>query len=66
MKIELKLKPFLTPNCVQAEKKGSQFERGEGPTFVLKDISAEALSDLCDKFRSDVFAKAMKQDPKIK
>ena len=65
MKIELKLKPFMTPNFVSAEKQ-EQFTRGEGPCFPLKDVDADSLSLLCDQFREDVFKKAGKQDPRLK
>ncbi len=54
--INIKLEPWLTPNFVRAETPGI--------CFTLSEASEEALSDLCDQFRAEVFRKAGKKDPK--
>jgi hypothetical protein len=33
-------------------------------SWELKDLSVETLSELCDKFRADVFERAGKVDPR--
>ena len=65
--IELKLKPFLVPNFALIEEPPRPRHEGfgAGRTFALKEIGAAELSELCDKFRSDVFKKAGKADPSL-
>ncbi|MBK6942518.1 MAG: hypothetical protein IPH13_20270 [Planctomycetes bacterium] len=69
------LAPFTVPNFVRAQFKldlpkelseqGAQaFDSKSAPPIALRDVSADALSELCDRFRADVFAKAGKLDPK--
>lgn len=68
MKIEVKLKPFSTPNFVL-----QKFDHGEVPSSVreqdisypLSAVDADSLSMLCDQFRKDVFQKAQKKDPRL-
>ena len=65
--IELKLKPFSTPNFVLVEETPLSRQDGfrEGRKFSLGEIGAVELSALCDKFRMDVFTKAGKDDPSL-
>ncbi len=35
----------------------------ESPKFHLRELEPEVLSELCDEFRRNVFAKAEKKDP---
>ena len=65
--IELKLKPFSTPNFVLVEEQPLSRQEGfqEGRKFSLSEIGAVELSELCDKFRMDVFTKAGKDDPSL-
>lgn len=37
----------------------------DGLTHALSVVSASTLSDLCDQFRKDIFAKAGKLDPNL-
>jgi hypothetical protein len=66
MKIELKLKPFQVPNYVFSEHPPVLRQEGfqESPKFELRELSEEALSQLCDDFRRKVFEKAGKKDLK--
>lgn len=34
------------------------------PSWSIKDIDAEVLSEMCDQFRASVFQKAGKKDPR--
>ena len=65
--IELKLKPFTTPNFILVEEPPKSRHLGfqEGRKFSLTEIGALELSALCDKFRSDIFKKAGKTDPSL-
>ena len=65
--IELKLKPFSTPNFVLVEETPLSRQDGyrEGRKFSLSEIGVVELSALCDKFRSEVFKKAGKVDPSL-
>jgi hypothetical protein len=53
----IEVKPFGTPNFVLSKEQG-RF------SLHLKELDEQALSDLCDKFRQDVFKKANKKDPR--
>lgn len=66
MKVELKLKPFQVPNYVFSEHPPILRQEGfqESPKFALNELSEESLSELCDQFRTDIFRKAGKADPK--
>ena len=65
MKVELKLKPFQTPNFVSVDMPPRS--RAEGftplPSLALHELSPETLAEMCDEFRKEVFAKAMANDP---
>ena len=65
--IELKLKPFSAPNFVLVEETRLSRQEGcrEGRKFSLREIGVVELSALCDKFRSEVFKKAGKDDPSL-
>lgn len=57
------LKPFNPPNYVLAAKKEGFIEKDH--SFPLSDVSAQALSALCDDWRAAVFKKAGKTDPRL-
>jgi hypothetical protein len=63
--IEIKLKPFMTPNfAIQESPPGLRQDGFEpAPSIPLALLTAEALSEMCDEFRKEVFAKARKIDP---
>ncbi len=64
--INMKLKPFQTPNFVSLDLPPRPRQAGfnaEPPTLPLKELDAEALSALCEDFRAEVFRKAGKVDP---
>lgn len=62
MKMEIKLKPFQSPNDVVEDVTGLKFEPR---IYSLDMLEARTLSDLCDQFRKDIFQKAGKSDPRI-
>ena len=61
----LNLKPIRTPNYVLSETESSPRQEGlkEAPKFHISELPADAISQLCDKFRADMFEKAGKKDP---
>jgi hypothetical protein len=67
MEIKIKLAPFEVPQFVN-ELLTRPVQRQDGISlksrYLLADIEAETLSELCDQFRHDVFMKAGKVDPK--
>lgn len=68
MFIEVKLRPWVTPNFVSAEMPTAAREDGfkESPKWHISELEEDQLSELCDQFRKDIFAKAGKIDPKLK
>ncbi|MEM7209548.1 MAG: hypothetical protein AAF434_17145 [Pseudomonadota bacterium] len=66
IEVRVKLQPFRTPNFVLVEDDTRPRQEGfqESPKYALSDLDATTLSQLCDKFREDVFKKADKVDPK--
>ena len=62
----IKLQPFAVPD--DAIPAGGTGRRQDGPLFrtpiPLSELSPETLSALCDNFRSAVFQRAGKLDPK--
>jgi hypothetical protein len=66
MEMKIKLQPFQTPNYVMAEPKPGLRQDGmvECPKWHIRDVDEQTLSELCEQFRRDVFAKAEKVDPK--
>lgn len=62
--MEIKIKPFLTPNFVRVEVPPESRDSGFSvvPCFPLKDVPAEDLNKLCNDFRKEVFRKAEKED----
>lgn len=68
MKIELQLLPFNVPNCAIVKTSPTARQEGfiESPKFHLRDLEPDVLSELCDEFRRNVFAKAEKNDPAMK
>ena len=57
--VPVKIKPFIVPYHVVDEDDLDKM-------FELKDIEADVLAALCDKFRKDVFLRAKKKDPSKK
>ncbi|MHB1260359.1 MAG: hypothetical protein ACYC2H_01450 [Thermoplasmatota archaeon] len=64
MKVELL--GFTVPNFViqKMPPRSRQEGMAEAPKYALADVPAEDLASLCDHFRSEVFRKAGKADPK--
>ena len=64
-KIEAKIVPFDTPNCVRVEGPTRPRQDGfkEALTIPLSDLSPETLEALCDHFADKVFRKAGKKRP---
>ena len=62
MRHTIELKPFTIPNFVLPVRTVPINESAE--SIPLRELSAETLAELCDRFRADVFAKAGKLDPK--
>lgn len=65
MEVKLKLQPMSVPNFVIAMMLPRERQEGmvESPKFHLRELEPEVLSELCDEFRRNVFAKAEKKDP---
>jgi hypothetical protein len=64
--IKLKVRPWLVPDYASAEAPPRSREEGFDPCrlrFPIKELDAETLAELCDKFREEVFKKAGKEDP---
>ena len=63
--IEIKLKPFTTPNYVLVDESAKPKDQGfsESKKFSLSELDAATLSSLCDEFRREVFKKAGKREP---
>ena len=62
----VKLQPFRVPNFVLIVPHHAQRQDGFKPEakFSLSELEPDTLSDLCDEFRREVFAKAGKDDPR--
>lgn len=54
--MKIKLEPWITPIYVMEK-------RDSNKSWHIKEIDAETLSEQCDKFREEIFAKAGKKDP---
>ena len=65
--MQIELRPIQTPNFIIQKVAEQPRQAGfqEAPKYAIKDVDAETLSDLCDQFRKDMFAKAGKPDPSI-
>lgn len=65
--MNIKLRPFQTPNFVIADTPARPLEQGftEPPAWPLAEVDAESLAKLCDDFRAEVFRKAGKRDPQF-
>lgn len=63
--IEVKLKPFKTPNFVLVEEPAKPREEGfaEGRKFSLSELDADTLSRMCNDFRAEIFKKAGRHEP---
>ena len=68
MEIKVKLNGFDVPEYVFPEGKVLPRQAGlvMSQKWGLSELDENTLSELCDKFRADVFAKAGKADPKLK
>lgn len=58
--IQRKLQPFSVPNYAIEEARVGKREDGlvETPKHHLSELDEDVLSQLCDQFRADVFARA--------
>jgi hypothetical protein len=66
IEMKLKLMSFEVPTkVVVAEAVGQRQDGFHSVTVSLEDVPEEALSALCDEFRSGVFAAAGKCDPRL-
>ena len=66
MHIKLKINNFEVPTHVYQESKAGLRQTGlcTSPSWELCELELDTLSELCDQFRKDVFAKANKIDPR--
>lgn len=66
MNHSIKLKPFNVPSFAIQEIPAGSRQEGftQAPSYPLSDLGADTLDALCAEFRSSVFAKAGKMDPK--
>jgi hypothetical protein len=60
-----KLRPFTVPNYVIEETEPRPKQEGfkEAPKHLLADLEPQTLAQMCDDFRTAVFAKAGMKDP---
>ncbi len=67
MQVKMEVHNWITPNYITIKTPARPRQEGfsSNPTLELKDVDAEILSELCDTFRSEIFAKAGKKDPRI-
>ena len=58
--IKLKLKPFTAPSYVIVDEPERKRQDGfkEARKYHVSELDEDALSDLCDQFRADIFKKA--------
>lgn len=65
MEVKLKLHPMNVPDFGIAMMPPRERQEGmvEAPKFHLRELEPDVLSQLCDDFRRNVFAKAEKSDP---
>ena len=65
--MEIELRPFSTPNFVIQVVPARPRQDGwmEAPKYALSEVDVDTLSDLCDTFRKEIFAKAGKPDPEL-
>ncbi len=65
MEVKPKSQPMNVPNFVIAQMPPRERQEGmvQSPKFHLRELEAEVLAELCDEFRTNVFAKAEKTDP---
>ena len=54
--IDVELKPFMTPNYA--------IEKSQERKYQVGEVDANTLSDMCDYYRTKVFVRAGKSDPK--
>lgn len=66
MDVKVKINNFEVPTHVRQESKVGLKQNGlvMSPSWELCELDLDTLSDLCDQFRKDVFAKANKIDPR--
>jgi len=65
MEAKLIIRPMIVPEFVTVMMPPRDRQEGmvETPRFHLSELEPEALAQLCDEFRRNVFAKAEKNDP---
>ena len=68
--MEIELKPWQTPNfvvpivpTVPAQRQDGFNPNVNSNAISLENVPVEILSEMCDKFRSEIFKKAKKKDP---
>ncbi len=59
--VSVTLCPWLVPNFVRVENHGQALD----VSVPLREVDAEALSQMCDDFRASIFSRAGKADPKL-
>lgn len=66
MKLSIEVESFTTPNFVILKQAPGERQDGfsQRPSFSIKEVDAQLLSELCDDFRRNIFLKANKIDPK--
>ena len=65
--IPLVINPFPVPVHVTVRMPTTNRDDGtpkQSPTFALTQLPPEALDQLCDQFRANVFTQAGQRDPK--
>lgn len=65
--MNIPLQQWTVPNFVIGKMPPRPRQDGwhEGPKWELSEVDAEALAQLCDEFRAEVFRKAGKPDPAV-
>lgn len=65
--MDVKIKPWNTPNYLIGEmpagKRQEGFSPDNAPKWHVGEVDAKTLSDQCDVFRAEIFAKAGMEDP---
>lgn len=64
--VSLKMQPWQTPNYASVQMPAGKRQDGfvELPKLHVRDLDVSVLSEMCDRWRADVFAKAGKDDPR--
>jgi hypothetical protein len=67
-KICVELEPIRVPNFIIQRVLPGKREDGfmEAPKYAVGALDADTIGELCDEFRSDMFAKAGMSDPALR